>query len=161
MVSPEAGVRIGDDADPPGEKSAAPAARQDRRVHRWLDNTAELELTVEAPTEEAVLAEAAVALGELLTDEPEGEPARREVAVSAPDEPALLAEWLNELVFLSETESFVPERVVELELSAGRLRALVDGRIAAPKTLVKAVTYHGLVLEREGVGWRGRATLDV
>lgn len=127
---------------------------------RWVEHTGELELKVEAPSEEAVLAEAAEALSGLLSDE-RGAAARREVSVSASDPATLLAEWLNELVFLSETESFVPERVSELALVENGLRAVVDGRRGTPKTLVKAVTYHRLELAPGDGGWLGRVVLDV
>ena len=129
-------------------------------MHRWVEHTAELELLIDAETEAGVFVEAAEALSQLLGARMEGEPARREVEVSAPDRPALLAEWLNELVFLSE-QGFVPEGVVALELGEAGLRATVQGRAGEPRSLVKAVTYHRLQLELEGVRWHGRVVLDV
>lgn len=138
-------------------------------MHRWVEHTAEQELQIEAGSAEEVLAEAAEALASLL-GEPGGGPAvRREVDLSAGDLPALLAEWLNELVFLAE-EGFLAERVVALELSpppgenenhSHRVRATVEGREGRPRSLVKAVTYHRLRLEPEGVRWHGRVVLDV
>ena len=129
-------------------------------MHRWVEHTAELELQIDAATEEDVFVEAAEALSELLGARAQGEPARREVEAAASDRPALLADWLNELVFLSE-QGFVPERVVALELGDARLRSTVEGRAGVPRSLVKAVTYHRLQLEPEGVRWRGRVVLDV
>ena len=129
-------------------------------MHRWVEHTAELELQIDAATEEGVFVEAAEALSELLGARAQGGPARREVEATAPDRPALLAGWLNELVFLSE-QGFVPERVVALDLGNAGLRATVEGRAGEPRSLVKAVTYHRLRLEPEGVRWRGRVVLDV
>lgn len=130
-------------------------------MYAWIEHTGELELRVEAPTEEGVFAEALAALGELLSDEFGGSTQSRRIAVGAPDHPALLVELLNELVFLSETEAFAAERAVELDLEPSRLRAVVEGRRGEPKSLVKAVTYHRLELVREGVGWWARVVLDV
>lgn len=130
-------------------------------AHRWVDHTAELELEIEAPSEEAVFAEALAAFAELVGSEPAGEPARHEISASAPDRAALLAEWLGELIFLAETEDFVPEQLAELELARDGLRATVDGRRGSPRHLVKAVTYHGLELGRDDKVWHARAVLDV
>jgi len=138
-------------------------------VYRWVEHTAELELQVEAPTEAEVFAEAAEALATLLGEPEPGPAVRRQVETSGSDRAALLAEWLNELVYLAD-EGFLAQRAVTLELSeasgenegrAHRLRAEVEGRPGTPRSLVKAVTYHRLQLEREGVGWCGRVVLDV
>jgi len=131
------------------------------KTYRWVEHTGELELSIEAPTETGVFTEALAALGELLGEEPAGEKTRHELSISASDPPALLAEWLSELVFLAETESFVPERAAELELTYPVLHAVVEGRRGEPPPLVKAVTYHMLELAENDRGWHGRVVLDV
>jgi SHS2 domain-containing protein len=130
-------------------------------VYCWIEHTAELELAIETPAEEKVFADALAALGELLGEEPGGTAARHEIRVSAPDRAALLAEWLSELVFLAETEAFVPERVVGLEFLDDSVLATVEGRRGDPPHLVKAVTYHRLEFRRDGDVWRARVVLDV
>jgi SHS2 domain-containing protein len=134
-------------------------------MYRWVDHTGELELHVEAATEREVFEEALAALGELLaersTDQPSRALVRHEVSASAVDRPALLAEWLSELVFLVETEDFVPERVERLELGADELEATVAGRLSSPPHLVKAVTYHRLEMREERGSWRATVVLDV
>ena len=163
--------------------------------YRWVDHTAELELEITAISEGEVFEQALVALSELLVvDRPEGsEPAGpvdtlnellqsnrviRELAVIAPDRAALLAEWLSELVFLSERDGFIPEVVKELDLvsvSIGRARstyrdgllteervkATVVGRLGAVRHLVKGVTYHHLILERRDQDWHAQVVFDV
>jgi SHS2 domain-containing protein len=130
-------------------------------VYRWVEHTAELQLELEAETEEALFAAALTALGELVGREDDGRPARHEVRASASDRATLLVEWLGELVFLAETEDFVPESVLSLELEDGALRATVEGRRGDPAHLVKSVTYHNLELGRDRKGWRARVVLDV
>jgi len=138
-------------------------------MHTWIEHTAEQELQLEGESAEAVIAEAAEALAGLLGEPEQGPPVRREVTATAPDLPALLAEWLNELVYLAD-KGFLTERVVTLSLSVGsgenenhshQVRATVEGRPGTPRSLVKAVTYHRLQLEQEGVRWWGRVVLDV
>jgi SHS2 domain-containing protein len=89
-----------------------------------------------------------------------GEAQVHEVELAAPDLAALLAQWLEELVFLAETERFVPEEA-EIVLRNTSLRATVRGRADEPRPLVKAVTYHGLEFAHEGGSWRARVVLDV
>ncbi len=130
-------------------------------THRFLEHTGEVELALEAPGEEALFAEALVALRELIGGSESGEPTRRELELAAPDRALLLADWLGELVFLAEMEQFVAERVVALALDGLRLHATVEGRRGSPPHLVKAVTLSGLNVHEEGGIWYGRVVLDV
>ena len=135
-------------------------------VHRWVDHTAELELELEAASERGVFEEALAALGGLLAEraggeEEDTEPARHTVSAGAPDRATLLAEWLSELVYLAETEGFVPTRAERLELTGNALEATVVGRRASLPHLVKAVTYHRLDIWEEDETWRARVIFDV
>lgn len=130
-------------------------------MYRWIEHTGELELLVEGRSAEEALGEALVAFGELVGEGREGEHVTHELWLEAPDRPALLAEWLNELVYLAETDGFVPERVEELQLGESGLRARVSGVRSWPRNLVKAVTYHRLEFRDAGDIWLGRVTLDV
>jgi SHS2 domain-containing protein len=133
-------------------------------MFRWVDHTAEVELAIEAATEPDVLANAVAALAELLGfagDAPQAT-ARRTVSVHATDRPALLAAWLEELVFLAESEGFVATRVVSLELDdESGLQATVAGVIDDPSPIVKAVTYHRLTFEARRDGYTASVVLDV
>jgi SHS2 domain-containing protein len=130
-------------------------------VFRWVEHTAELELEIEAPSEAAVFAEALAAFADLVGDG-SGRPLTREIETAAEDPALLLVEWLSELVYLSEVEQFVPERIASLELGEGKLHATVAGHSGKPRHLVKAVTLHQLELAGDDkVGWRARVVLDV
>lgn len=130
-------------------------------MYRWVEHTGELELEIHVQTEEEAFAEALAALAELLGNDATAPAQRRRVLVRADDPPALLAAWLEELVFLAETEGLIPERVEELELRDNGLRALVAAHAGQPRHIVKAVTYHRLELSEHEDGWRARAVLDV
>jgi SHS2 domain-containing protein len=131
-------------------------------MYRWLDHTSERELWIEDESPEAVLGEAAIALGDLLREHPVGEAVTHSVELEAADLPSLLVEWLGELVFLAESDGFVPERVAEMDLADGRLRAVVAGQRATPQALVKGVTYHRLEFAQGGEdAWHARVILDV
>jgi SHS2 domain-containing protein len=128
-------------------------------VYRFVDHTAELEVELEAESAEGVLEEALRAFAEL-AGAGDGETIERRIVVETLDLPALLAAWLDELVFLAETEGLVPESA-ELALDGFELTALVHGRRGAPRPLVKAVTLHRLRFRRENGVWSGRVVLDV
>ena len=130
-------------------------------VYRWVEHTAELELRIDAPTQAALFADALDAFEELGRDEARGAQARHDVVVTAADPAVRLADWLEELVFLAETEGFVPERLVSLDLADDGLRSRIEGRRGRPAHLVKAVTYHDLAVEEREDGWHARVVLDV
>ena len=86
----------------------------------------------------------------------------REVRLEAWDRESLLVDWLNELLFLAETERllFVDYRIELLTDTA--LVARVRGA-HAPVTMavVKAATYHDLRLAHDDTGWSTVITFDV
>jgi SHS2 domain-containing protein len=155
----------------------APARANMSGVYRWVDHTGELELEIDAPDERAVFEAAVAAVFELTDgnsggngDTPAGGDPRsgaaqagesREIEVVAPDRPTLLAAWLEELLFLAETQDLVPVRVTRLELAEERLSATIEGRLGHPRHLVKAVTYHDLRFEPSDGRWLARVVLDV
>ncbi len=131
-------------------------------MYAWRDHTSEVELVIEAQSEQAVFEEALAGLAELLGDPGDGAPAERTVDVAARDRAAGLADWLGELVALAEIESFVPRRILTLAVEPGGISSTVEGAEGDPRPLVKAVTYHRLRFEpAEAGGWQARVVFDV
>jgi SHS2 domain-containing protein len=132
-------------------------------TYRWVDHTAEVELEIEAAGEREVLEEAVRALAELLGVGTADSTTERALTAHAPDRPALLAAWIEELTFLAESEGFVATRVLDLEIGAGGVRATVAGVLGEPPPLIKAVTYHRLEFAPRvrGEGYGARVILDV
>ena len=93
-------------------------------------------------------------------EEHTGELVERRVELTATDEAALLATWLDELLFLADTEGLVPESA-ELVVSGPALTGVVRARLSEPRPLVKAVTLHRLAFWPENGLWKGRVVLDV
>jgi SHS2 domain-containing protein len=79
----------------------------------------------------------------------------------------LLANWLGELIFRSETlhrlyvafEAHVDPESLRLDATIRGERIDRDRHILDHE--VKAVTRHGLLLEREGEGWMAEMILDI
>ena len=129
--------------------------------YEWREHTAEVELHVDAASEADVFRDALDAFGRLVEREERGTPAVHDVALEAGDRGSLLVAWLEELIYLADTASFVPDRARGLELVATGLRARLEGRRADIDPLVKAATYHGLRFAHEDGRWRARVVLDV
>ncbi len=96
--------------------------------------------------------------------------ARRElrfpVSVEAGDREALLVAWLNELLYLHETENLVAADVSIANLSDTALEAEVWGervdRMRHPLiSHVKAATYYLLQVQPTPGGWQGQVVVDV
>jgi SHS2 domain-containing protein len=129
--------------------------------YRWLDHTAEVELVIEAVSDEAAFGDAMQAYAELVAPDAHGDPARYELDLAGADRGSLLAAWVDELVFLAETEAFVPHRIERFDLGPAGLHAVIAGCLDAPVPLVKAVTYHRLEFVRDRTKVRARLVLDV
>jgi SHS2 domain-containing protein len=129
-----------------------------------VDHPAELILRICGST----LAELLVAAGEALAEtmvggRPVAPPGpEREIVLTAPDAAALLVDWLNELVFLAETERWVARTFEVADASETTLRIRARGvTVESAPALVKAATLHNLALERGPDGYRADVVLDV
>jgi SHS2 domain-containing protein len=133
-------------------------------THDFVSHVSEVQLRLEADAVEDLYAEAARALGGLLAEPDAAERLgpSRPVRVTATDRAGLLAEWINELVFLSETEKLV-FREIRIE-SASETELVASVRGAEPReirTAIKAATYHDLSVERSADGrWHATVVLD-
>jgi SHS2 domain-containing protein len=128
---------------------------------RWIDHTAELELELEAPSEEGLFEVAFDAMRELLSGAETAERVEVDVELEGSDRALLIADWLGELAYLGEMRGLVPDRLAWFELDERGARARVEGAAGDPPHLVKGVTYHRLALGRADGGWRARVVLDV
>ena len=89
----------------------------------------------------------------------------RDIEVSATDQESLLVAWLNELIFIFDTEKVLFKRFDITQLSHSHLVAKgygekVDRIKPKLKTNVKAATSHMLAVEQED-GWRLQVLFDI
>ena len=108
--------------------------------------------------------QAGLALTEILGVRTDGPGERRELRASAGDVGALLVDFLNELVFLHETEGLGFASVRVVEASDTDLRAHVEvvplrGEPEGPP--VKGATFHRLRVDRSDGRVEARVYLDV
>lgn len=132
-------------------------------TYSFLDHPGEVELLLEAGSEQGIYSDALLALAELVdSGAAAGRQGERRIELAAGDRASLLVDWLNELVYLADVDGFVPGRIERLSLQEAALEATVGGRLdAEPSSLVKAATLTGAVFAQHGPRWRARVVLDV
>lgn len=142
-----------------------------RRSHRVpsfeiLEHTADVGLQSSGAKVEEAFAGVAEGLATLLGAWFPGEGSERDTQVEAGDREALLAAWVDELLYLHEVQDvvfggFFVERVNDGNLEA-RVRIAPRGERVLEGVGVKAATYHRLHVGKEPDGtWFARIYLDV
>jgi SHS2 domain-containing protein len=132
--------------------------------HRFLDHTSEITLHVGAEDWPGLLAEAGRGLAELLLRgaAPEMTGEWRLLEVSSHDRESLLVDWLNEILYIAETDLWVPQEI-EVEVSSdAHLKARARGMtVEVSPSLVKAATFHDLHVRDVPEGLEAEVILDV
>jgi SHS2 domain-containing protein len=148
---------------PPKTSDAKPRVGPAR--HWFEEHTSEVRLAASAPTLGELFVEAAHGVAELLAGEGAGvrpDGPTESVELRARDVEALLVDWLNELIFLSETRKRVFSEINVHRATETEFAATVRGfEPAAIKTAVKAATLHGASVEKREGGFRASVVLDV
>ena len=139
---------------------------------RYLDHIADVGIEVIAETLNDLYCTAAQALTKLFMDDSsvdQGE--TRTITLHAQDNESLLFQWLNEILFLFDSEGFILKEVYQIEIAMTaenmfKLEASLAGERFNPerhqvRTYVKAATYHHLSITSELSSFRARIFLDV
>ncbi|MFC2035098.1 archease [Chloroflexota bacterium] len=132
----------------------------------FINHTADVGIIARGADMNRAFANAAEALFSLITnlDDVE-EVSYRDIDLTAPDQESLLVEWLNELIYLFDTENIIFKRFDITRLSQTHLEARsygdkVDKSKHKLKTGIKAATYHMLKIDKNN-GDRVRVMLDI
>jgi len=119
-----------------------------------IEHTSDIGIRAEGIELAQAFANAARGMFSLITDiEKVDEVLYRDVEVTAPDREALLVEWLNELIFLFDTEQLLLKRFYISELTDTRLKARcygekVDRSKHELRIGIKSATYHMVKIEK-------------
>jgi len=131
-----------------------------------LDHTADVGIIAYGADLSQAFANAARGLFSLITELDEVEEVlHRDIELTASDEESLLVEWLNELVYLFDTEGIIFKRFDIIQLDNTYLKARsygekVDSSKHTLKTGVKAATYHMLEVDKND-GCRVQVLFDI
>jgi SHS2 domain-containing protein len=136
-------------------------------MYEVFEHTADFGLRIRAASLEALFAEAGCALFAAIVSNFDAVAPRDEfrftLATGPHDE--LLHDWLDELLFAFHTQRIVCARFA-VELDATGLRAVAWGEPidTARHQLdceIKAITYHGLQVVRQGDDWLAEVIVDI
>ncbi len=136
-------------------------------VFEFFGHTADLGLRVTAPDLERLLAEAAHGLLAMLVDNPQQVQVTStvEVKISGQDPVYLLFDFLSELLVIFDTRQLLLADF-DVEVSGDGLHARARGEQLDPARHrlaheVKAITYHGLKVEKTDDGWLAELIVDI
>ncbi len=136
-------------------------------MYETFEHTADLGLRVRAASEEVLFAEAARGLFSMIVPELDSvQPMQtREFTIAGRQRDYLLFDWLNELLYTFDTEHVLLSQF-EVRLNDDGLTATARGEPFDPQHHrldheVKAITYHGLRMERNADGWLAELIVDI
>ena len=137
-----------------------------RGSFEFIDHTADVGILVTAHTPEGMFETAALAFTGLVTNvDSLNLRLERKFRLQEDDMETLLVSWLQELLFLLDTEDLVFGRfqvnLQDLSMEATAWGEVFDPEIHPMKTEIKAVTYHQLEVEQSDQGWQARVIFDI
>jgi SHS2 domain-containing protein len=153
-------------------------------MHETFEHTADLGLRIRAADLNTLFAEAGLALFSAIVEEPAAiQPRQRiDIKLEGSEPEYLLFDWLRELLFRFDTEHLLlgrfeckvqeergqrpgardQERKILLAGLAGSAWGEpLDEKRHALAHEVKAITYHGLRVERQADGWMAEVIVDI
>jgi SHS2 domain-containing protein len=132
-----------------------------------FEHTADLGLRVRAADLETLFNEAAQALFAAVVEEPSAVLSRQRLDITLPidDYEYLLFDWLRKLLYHFDSEHLLFGRF-EVSFDDSGLKATAWGEPYDPARHalaheVKAITYHGLRVERMDDGWLAEVIVDI
>jgi SHS2 domain-containing protein len=136
-------------------------------MYEFFEHTADLGLRVRAADLDALFAEAAQALfAAVVEDLSTVRPLQRvDVRLAGADREFLLFDWLKELLYRLDAEHLVFSRfeahVGDAGLTGSAWGEPLDRSRHELAHEVKAITYHGLRVERTADGWLAEVIVDI
>ena len=128
-----------------------------------IEHTADIAMRVWGRDLTELFANAAYAMGYMLTDVEDVVPTVTEtIELEAEDVEILLVDWLSELLFLGERDNLVFTRIDGLQVTPNRLRAAVQGGpVQERRSHIKAVTFSELHITQTNRGYETVIVFDV
>lgn len=157
----------GGEAPPPRDLGAVAQADPGSAGFEYFEVTADVGIRAWGPDARAAFCQCALGVFNLMVSLPEVEAREaREVRASGEGYEPLLVNWINELLYLHDTEGFLARRVEIPAFDASGLRSLLHGEPLDPARhhpglLVKAATFHQLAVTEEAGRFVVRLIVDV
>ncbi|WAC07475.1 MAG: archease [Thermodesulfobacteriota bacterium] len=134
---------------------------------RFIDHTADVGVIISGQSLPELFQHAARSFFSVLTevDQIQGNEAHK-FSLEAPNLEELLVSWLNEFLFLFETQELLFSRFDIKNLNPNGLEATVWGEKYTPekhliKRIIKAVTFHKLAITEKNGQWQTQIIYDL
>jgi len=134
---------------------------------KYIEHPSDVGFEVYGDTLEELYANAAIAMYSLMTDIDEIEAdVERAIELKAEDFQSLMFDWLDELIFLFDSESLVMKK---FDIAVNETNFSICGNCKGGKydpsthvsgIIIKAVTYNMMQIKKNEV-WKARVVLDV
>ena len=143
-------------------------AREEETKYRYIEHPSDVGFEAYGATLEALFTNAALAMYSFMTDVDEIETTEeRAVTVNAEDLYSLMFDWLDEMLFLFESDSLVMK---EFDIIVDDSMFSITGKCRGGKfdpakhesgIIIKAVTYNMMEVKKKNEVWCARVVLDV
>ena len=139
---------------------------KDQGSFEFIDHTADVGIRVKAHDLEGLFETAGLAFSELVTRvDSVDRRVERQFSLKEDDIETLLVSWLQELLYLLDTEDLVFARF-QVKLQDFSLKATAWGDVFDPtihtiRTEIKAITYHQLEVVESDQGWQAQVIFDI
>jgi len=136
-----------------------------QKQYRIIEHEADIGFEVYGKTLEEIYRNAAEALFSLIINFKDQVPSEKGKLIDLKDGDVLLISFLNELLYLWDTEGFIPKEF-SLKVNENRVTGNVIGGIFDPVRdvivrEVKAVTYHAFSISNEDDIYKARFIIDI
>ena len=142
--------------------------QEEETKYRYIEHPSDVGFEAYGATLEALFANAALAMYSFMTDVDEIETAEeREVTVNAEDLYSLMFDWLDEMLFLFESDSLVMKN---FDITVDESQFSITGTFRGGKfdpakhesgIIIKAVTYNMMEVKKKNEVWHAQVVLDV
>lgn len=122
--------------------------------YKYLEHTADIKFQSFGISIEEAFSNAAYAMVNILCEKKVSEKITKKIKVNGIDKKALLYSFLEEILFILNTESFLLSRVKEIKIGKNELTATLIGDNSTNYKLgldVKAVTYNDMIIQENPV----------
>lgn len=136
-------------------------------MYEFFDHTADLGLRIRAAELNQLFAHAAQALTAAIVEDPKAIQltTTEAILIGGSDRIDLMFDWLRELLLRFETRHMLyadfQVEVADTELRATIIGEPFDETRHPLSHEIKAITYHGLIVERGGEGWLAEVIVDI
>ena len=135
--------------------------------YELIDHTADLGIKLREKSLTRLFASAGYALFDIILEISQVQP-KKSLDIHVPGEEieSILVDWLRELLFKFNMDRWVLKEFDIGKIDESGLQAVVKGETFDPsrhslKTEIKAVTYHGLEVNRKNDGWEAQIIFDI